>query len=117
MASLKSQIAALKTQNTSLENSLDTIKQSSKQTVDYQSGQFTALQQRWESERTELLQSGEELKNLKANIVELKKELAQTQESKVAVEKKFENEKQRGDGLEKTSCFVKRNAGQCKKFY
>jgi len=79
----------LKTQNASLENSLDTIKQSNKQTVDYQSEQFTSVQQRWEVEKAEWLKASEELKNLKNDVSELKKELGQTQESKVVVEKKI----------------------------
>jgi len=89
IATLTSQVTTLKTQNSSLENSLEVIRQANKHTSDYQSEQFTVLQQRWEGEKEEFLKSTEELKNLKTTMIELKKELTQTQDAKNATDKKI----------------------------
>jgi len=75
IATLTSQVTTLKTQNSSLENSLEVIRQANKHTSDYQSEQFTVLQQRWEGEKEEFLKSTEELKNLKTTMIELKKRI------------------------------------------
>jgi len=73
ITSLNSTISNLKTQNMSQENILNSLKQTNKQTIDYQSEQFTNVQHRWENEKEDLLKSSQELMKLKNEIVELKK--------------------------------------------
>jgi len=82
IAELSSSISNLKTQNTSLGNSLNAMKQTNKQTIDSQSEQFTNVQNSWENEKEELLKSSQELMKLKNDIVELKKELSMNAEAK-----------------------------------
>jgi len=54
IASLTSSISNLKkTQNMSLENSLNATKQTNKQTSDLQSVQYTNVQHKWENEKEE----------------------------------------------------------------
>jgi len=87
MASLTSTISNLKAHNLSLENSLNAMKQTNKQTVDSQSEQFTSMHHRWENEKDELLKASQELIKLKNDIVELKKELSTVSDAKIDMSK------------------------------
>jgi len=55
IASLTSTITNMKTQNMTLENNLNSMKHTNKQTIDYQSEQLTNVQDRWKSEKEILL--------------------------------------------------------------
>jgi len=83
----------------SQENILNSLKQTNKQTIDYQSEQFTNVQHRWENEKEDLLKSSQELMKLKNEIVELKKQLSMISDTKNDVEKKYENEKHSNEEL------------------
>jgi len=82
ISSLTSTITNLKTQNMTLENNLNSMKQTNKQTIDYQSEQLTNVQDRWKSEKEKLLKDSQELAKLKNDIVELKKELSTISDAK-----------------------------------
>jgi len=102
MASLTSTISNLKAHNLSLENSLNAMKQTNKQTVDSQSEQFTSMHHRWENEKDELLKASQELIKLKNDIVELKKKnYQQFQMQKLICQKKYDNERCNNEELTK----------------
>jgi len=101
VSSLTSTISSLKAQNSSLENSLNAMKQTNKQTIDYQSEQFTSVQHRWENEKEEVLKSSQELMKLKNDILELKKELQMMSDSKNDATTKCENEQRANEELKK----------------
>jgi len=101
MASLTSTISNLKAHNLSLENSLNAMKQTNKQTVDSQSEQFTSMHHRWENEKDELLKASQELIKLKNDIVELKKELSTVSDAKIDMSKKYDNERCNNEELTK----------------
>jgi len=84
-----------------LENNLNSMKQTNKQTIDYQSEQLTNVQDRWKSEKEKLLKDSQELAKLKNDIVELKKELSTISDAKNESDKKCENEKRNNEDLAK----------------
>jgi len=55
IASLTSTITNLKTQNMTLENNLNSMKQTNKQTIDFQSEQLTNVQDRLKSEKRKII--------------------------------------------------------------
>jgi len=87
--SLTSTIANLKTQNMTLENSWNSMKQTNRQTVDFQSEQLTSAQDRWKSEKELLLKDSQELVKLKNDFVELKKDLSTIADAKNESDKKM----------------------------
>jgi len=94
ITSLTSTITNLKTQNMTLENNLNSMKQTNKQTIDFQSEQLTNVQDRLKSEKEKLLKDSQEVTKLKNDTVELKKKnyrQFQMQKMKVIKNMKMKN--------------------------